>query len=111
MTGVSPEIAAAFAFHATPGAYAVLLGSGVSRAAGVPTGYEVLVDLCRRHAVALGAEEEAAADPVAWYSAQTGATATYDQVLAGLTSHPEERVGLLRGYFEPTEEERGQGLN
>lgn len=110
MTGVSPEIAAAFALHATPGAYAVLLGSGVSRAAGVPTGYEVLVDLCRRHAVALGAQEEAAADPVAWYSAQTGTPATYDQILAGLTSRPEERVGLLRGYFEPTEEEREQGL-
>lgn len=110
MTGVAPEIAAAFALHASPGAYAVLLGSGVSRAAGVPTGYEVLVDLCRRHAVALRIEADAAADPIDWYTAQTGTPATYDRVLASLTSRPEERIGLLRGYFEPTEEEREQGL-
>lgn len=110
MTGVAPEIAAAFALHSSPGAYAVLLGSGVSRAAGVPTGHEVLVDLCRRHAVALHVEAEVAADPVAWYMEQTGATATYDRLLASLTSYPEERVGLLRGYFEPTAEEREQGL-
>jgi len=109
-TRVPPEIAAAFALHGSPGAYAVLLGSGVSRAAGVPTGYEVLVDLCRRHAVALHLEVDAAPDPVGWYAAQTGTPATYDRVLASLTSRPEERVGLLRGYFEPTDEEREQGL-
>lgn len=36
----------------SPGTYALLLGSGVSRAAGIPTGWEVTLDLVRKAAVA-----------------------------------------------------------
>lgn len=102
-----PEIAAAFALKATSGAYAVLLGSGVSRSAQIPTGWEVMVDLCRRVAAANGDEPS---DALAWYRTSLGATPAYDDILARLTETPEERIGLLRGYFEPSEQDRADGL-
>jgi hypothetical protein len=108
--GVAPEVAAALALRATPGAYAVLLGSGMSRASGVPTGYEVLVDLVRQVAKASSDGEEAEADPLGWFATATGADATYDRVQGALTTSPEERVGILRRYFEPSPDEAEQGL-
>ena len=105
-----PNVAAALALRATPGAYAVLLGSGMSRASGVPTGYEVLVDLCRRVANASGDGEVAEADPLSWFAITTGSEATYDRVLAAVTTSSEERIGILRRYFEPSAEEAEQGL-
>jgi hypothetical protein len=39
--GIEPELSLAFSVRSGPGTYAILLGSGVSRAAGVPTGWEV----------------------------------------------------------------------
>ena len=35
----------AFSIHSNPGIYALLLGSGVSKGAGIPTGWEIVVDL------------------------------------------------------------------
>src|SRR5688572_24055288 len=43
-----PLVAMAVALQATPGAYALLLGSGLSRSAQVPTGWEDVLDLARR---------------------------------------------------------------
>jgi hypothetical protein len=39
------QVSMAFALHANPGAYAVLVGSGVSVGAGIPTGRQVVLDL------------------------------------------------------------------
>jgi hypothetical protein len=50
--------------HAAPGMYAVLVGSGLSTAAGIPTGWQVVQDLIRRVAVADGVNcEEVKDDP------------------------------------------------
>lgn len=38
----------AFSIHENKGTYAVLLGSGLSRAAEIPTGWEITIDLIRR---------------------------------------------------------------
>lgn len=42
--------------QAAPGAYAVLLGSGMSRAANVPTAWDVVRDLIRKVAAAEGVD-------------------------------------------------------
>src|SRR4051812_17947920 len=42
---VDPLVSLAFAMHSAKGVYAVLLGSGVSRSARIPTGWEVVLDL------------------------------------------------------------------
>ena len=45
-----------FSIYENPGVYALLIGSGVSRVAEVPTGWEITLDLIRRVALAQGEE-------------------------------------------------------
>jgi hypothetical protein len=109
---LDPLLSLALALQNTKGGYALLLGSGISRAAGVPTGWEVVEDLVRRVAAADG---EAAAklvndDPAGWYVSTYHEPPAYSTLLERLASTPTERRELLRRYFEPSAEERDQGL-
>jgi hypothetical protein len=98
----------ALAVQAAPGRFALLLGSGVSIASGIPTGWDVVVDLCRRVAAASGVSPPPD-DPVAWYEGQFTGTPDYSQLLATVSPTPAQRRDLLASYFEPTEEERVDG--
>lgn len=104
--GVKPELSLAFSVHSAPGTYAFLLDSGVSRVAGVPTGWEVTLDLTRRLAAAEG---ESADDPEVWYRERFGSTPNYSEVVNALAPTRDERRTLLQGYFEPHEEDREEG--
>ena len=104
---LTPLTQLAFALHENKGAYAVLLGSGLSRAAGVPTGWEITLDLIRRVATNSGVEEQS--DWAAWYKTSTGAEPDYSKLLELLASTPDERRAILHGYIEPTIEEREEG--
>jgi hypothetical protein len=105
---IDPITSLAFSVHANPGAYAVLLGSGVSSSAGIPTGWQVVEDLVRRIAHLRG--EDAGADPAAWYRSAFGVDPEYSRLLDELARSPVERSQLLRSYFEPTPEEREAGV-
>lgn len=105
---IDPIVSLAFGLHSRKGAYAVLLGSGVSRSAGIPTGWEITLDLVRRVASAQG--EDCAQRPEEWYLSKHGAEPRYDELLKDLAKTRDERQGLLKGYFEPTEEDREKGL-
>jgi Arc/MetJ family transcription regulator len=105
---IDASLRLALALRAQPGAYAVLLASGASRSAGIPTGWEILEDLCLQLAEIQGAD--AGKDPTAWYASTYGRVAAYDEVLDALTGTSNERLALLRPYFEPTEQEVEQGL-
>ena len=105
---IDPMVSLAFAVYSNKGAYALLLGSGVSRASGVPTGWEVVLDLIRKVAKLEG--EDCDPDPAGWYKKKYGAEPDYSQLLDGIAKTSAERQQLLRGYFEPTEDERNQGL-
>lgn len=48
----------AFSMIENRGVYALLLGSGVSRAAGIPTGWEITMELVKRAGTAAGAGEQ-----------------------------------------------------
>ena len=98
----------AMSMHANPGVYALLIGSGVSRAAGIPTGGEIVLDLIRRAAAM--EREEPPSDLEAWYQQHFDEAPDYSKLLDRLTTTSAERMALLRSYFEPTEEEREQGL-
>jgi hypothetical protein len=104
---IEPYVTLAFALRSNPGAYGVLLGAGVSIAAGVPSAWAVQEDLILKVAQTEGTVPE---DPFAWYQDRFGKPSTYDDLLDALTHTPIERQGLLRAYFEPTEEEREQGV-
>lgn len=97
----------AFALRSNPGGYALLLGAGTSMGAGVPSAWGVQEELIRRLGLAEGQD---VAEPFGWYHERYGKPSTYDDLLAALTHTPEERQALLRGFFEPTEEEREAGL-
>ena len=94
--------------HSQPGVYALLLGSGVSRSAGIPTGWEVLQDLIRRLAATKGLTPPE--HPVDWFKGTYGTDPNYSGLLGQLGATPAERKSILRSYFEPTDEEREQGL-
>ncbi|KQX90565.1 SIR2 family protein [Variovorax sp. Root473] len=104
---IDPIDSLAFSMHANKGVFAVLLGSGVSRSARVPTGWEVTIELVRKAAALQGANCEP--DPAAWFLQTTGKEADYSALLDAVAKTPAERQQLLRSYFEPTDAERDEG--
>ncbi|MEG3083563.1 SIR2 family protein [Sphingomonas sp. PB2P12] len=105
---LDPLVSLAFSLRASPGVYGLMLGSGISRAAGIPTGWEVVLDLIRRLAAAQDVSPSDAPDR--WYAETFGKEANYSELLDSLCRSQTDRQQLLKGYFEPTEEEREQGL-
>jgi len=87
--------------QSNPGVYALLLGSGVSRAAEVPTGWEVVQDLIRK--VAILENEKPGPTPEEWFSNKYGREPTYSGLLESVAKTQAERSKLLSAYFEPTE--------
>lgn len=105
---IDPMVSLAFAVYSNKGTYALLLGSGISRAAGIPTGWEVVLDLIRKVAKLEG--EDCEPDPADWFRKKHGSEPDYSKLLDAIAKTPAERQQLLRGYFEPNEEDRRQGL-
>lgn len=105
---IDPLVSLAFAVYSNKGAYALLLGSGVSRSAAIPTGWEVVMDLVRKVAKLEGEDPEP--DPEAWFREKYGESAEYSKLLNTVAKTSTERQRLLKSYFEPSEEERAQGL-
>lgn len=105
---IDPAVRLALALHSNPGAYAALLGSGISAAAGIPTGWQIVSDLIAKVARLEGAAIEG--DPVDWYRSRYGQEPEYSSLLDELGRSPAERNLLLRGYFEPSPEDRRRGL-
>ncbi|NNJ24323.1 SIR2 family protein [Alienimonas chondri] len=104
---IDPLTSLSFAVQSSPGVYALLLGSGVSQSAQIPTGWGVTMDLVRKLAAAEDAGE--GADPEAWYRETFGGEPDYSKLLDTLAKTPAERQRTLRGYFEPSPEEDEEG--
>ncbi|WP_375552977.1 SIR2 family protein [Roseovarius mucosus] len=108
MTGFGdPTTQAAFSIHENQGVFALILGSGISRAAEIPTGWEITLDLVRRVAEAEGAEEQA--DWAKWYIEKEGKEPDYSDLLAKLATTQAERRAILHSYIEPNDEDREEG--
>ena len=104
---IDPIHSLAFSIQANRGVYALLLGSGVSRAAKIPTGWEVTLDLIRK--LAAIQDDTADPDPEAWYREKFRKEPDYSDLLEDLAKTPAERQQLLRTYWEPSEQEREEG--
>lgn len=104
---IDPGTALAFSLFENKGVYALLLGSGMSRAAQIPTGWEITLDLIRRAAALQGVVNEP--DWAAWHRAQTGKEPNYSDVLSALSSLPDERRSILHSYIEPTADDIQEG--
>ena len=97
----------AFSVHENRGVFSLLLGSGLSRAAEIPTGWEITTDLVRRVATAQGVDEQD--DWAKWYVETEGKEPNYSELLGQVASTPAERRAILHSYIEPNEEDREQG--
>ena len=90
------------------GAFALLLGSGVSSSAGIPTAGEIALDLIGQIAVLEDANCEPS--PEEWFFKRFGEKPGYASLLEPLTNTETERQNLLRRYFEPNDAELEEGL-
>ena len=97
----------AFTMYSSPGVYALLLGSGISRDAGIPTGWEITLDLIRKISATEKAEPK---NFVKWYQERYNESPDYTKLLKKLTITSADRANLLRSYFEPTTEEKEENL-
>ena len=93
----------AFLLSRTEGTYAVLLGSGISSAAGVLTGWGIAMDLIVQMAVSGG--EEAPGDPEVWYQEKFGEPVNYSDIVEWFGGTQAERTGLLSSYIEPNDDD------
>lgn len=110
MTVISgdPTTKLAFSMFENKGVYAVLLGSGVSRAAGIPTGWEITMALVERAGIAAGAGAQD--DWLKWYLEHTGQQPNYSTLLEELAITQTERRAIIQGFLEPTAQELEDGL-
>lgn len=90
--------------HGQPGVFAVLLGSGVSTGAGLPTGWQVVKQLVARAAVALDpgvVPPSTDAEVESWWVEHGTGEIGYSSVLETLAPTSAGRQALLESFFEP----------
>lgn len=103
---IDPLTGLAFAMQSQRGVYAVLLGSGVSRAAQIPTGWGITIELIRRLAAAEGANIPA--DPADWYRSRFGGPVGFSDLLAALAPSRSDRRAILSGFIDPSAARPGE---
>lgn len=99
--------ALAVSMQSAKGAFAVLLGSGVSDPAGIPSGWQLTRLLLEKLATLDGGPLPT--DLEAWFADSFGQDATYSNVLEACATSPGLRSDLLHAYFEPSDEDRVDG--
>lgn len=104
---IDPIHSLAFSIQANRGVYAVLIGSGVSGAANIPTGWEITLNLIRK--LGKHPRETSDSDLKHWYQKKFDKEASYSDLLNELAKTQAERQQLLRAYFEPNDQEREKG--
>ena len=108
---IDPLDVLAFSIHGSPGIYALLLGSGISKSAGIPTGWKITLDLVKKLAVMKDGNCASAPDFNAekWYREHYKNEPDYSKLLEELADTKTERQKLLNGYTEPSDQDE-QGL-
>lgn len=95
---IDPVTALAFSVFENKGVYALLLGSGLSSAAQIPTGWEITLDLLRRVGALQGVPEQP--DWAAWYRSNSKKDPDYSELLSTLASTTDERRAILHHYID-----------
>lgn len=105
--GIERLTTLAFSMYSNKGAYALLLGSGISRSAHIPSGWEVETELIKLLAGSKG--EVINEDAHDWFKNRYNTEASYSSLLEELVKTPTERVQLMKQFFEPTDTEKDLG--
>lgn len=90
--------------YSAPKVYALLLGSGISHAARIPTGQQLMDKLIRRIARPKG--ENIEGHPSEWYEKHFSEKPTYGSVIERLGRERADRSNLIRPYFERQPEDQ-----
>jgi hypothetical protein len=106
MPTLDPFESLALSVHQNPGVYALLVGSGLSRAAGIPSGWEITLKLIERLGAVRGAGDQV--DWAKWYRDTYNEEPSYSDILDALASTPAERRNILHGYIEPKADEEAR---
>lgn len=99
-TGIDPITFPAFTIQSNPGAYAILLGAGISKASGLPTAWDVQTDLVSQVA---SLHDVGPLEANEWFEKSIGRPTNYDELIELLAIKQTERQGILRKYFEMKE--------
>jgi hypothetical protein len=105
---VDPFVVLAASLHYDRGAYAVLVGSGMSTTAGIPTGWDLttqLAELEARHQ-----DGRVPDDIEAWWAANKPSPLGYSSVVEAIAPTLGQRQALLRSVIEPSAGEISAGL-
>ena len=95
--------------YSNKGAYALLLGSGISRKAHIPTGWEVEERLIEQIAATQNVSE--ANDWHQWYLKQYGKHANYSELLGEMVKTSTERVRLMQKFLNRQQKKKIWGGN
>src|SRR5882672_569111 len=96
---VEPVHQLALALSSSPKLFACVLGSGISRAANIRTGWEITLDFVAKHAAQVGELDAASKDLAAWYAKRYGAEPDYSEVVSKLAPTTDLRRNMLEPYF------------
>lgn len=109
-TTLDRTVTLATSMHAQPGVYALLLGSGVSRAAEIPTGWQVVSELVARVAALTSPDDVDAArsDPEAWWRSQYEGELGYSTLLEQLAPTPAGRQALIDQFFDRSDDDNDE---
>ncbi|WP_265581469.1 SIR2 family protein [Methanofollis aquaemaris] len=97
----------AYAMHASPKRYALLLGAGISVAAGLPSGKEVTAKMIREIALSHERRIEGGDDAkvcIQWFTDEFDEPPTFDKLMAKLGIEEENRRETLQPFILPTDE-------
>lgn len=94
----------AFSIASNPNTFALLLGSGISRPAKIPTGWEILNDLITQIANMEGTK--IAGNPTDWFQEKYTQDPSYSNVLEKVAPTATERTLIVKKYFESTKDEK-----
>lgn len=91
--------------YSNKGAYVFLLGSGISKMAGVPTGWDITVNLvkqlaCQKKVKITDTEVEK------WFEDTFKVPCSYSSILEECVKTPTERKNLMKSFFESKEENK-----
>ena len=95
--GIEKLTTLAFSMYSNKGAYALLHGSGISRSAHIPSGWEVEEKLIQKIGVSQGVAESE--DWHQWYKDCYKQSASYSALLGEIVKTPTERVQLMRSFL------------
>lgn len=104
---ITPLESLAFSMHSNRGLYGLLLGSGISSAAGIPTGWEITCQLIERLRAQRGEDDNT--DALAWFEQTFNREPDYSFIVGNLGLTLPDRRGLLREFIEATPEEIAEG--